>query len=146
MKKNKASSQIINFLYFFLPIVVWMLVIFTFSSKPTGVASTVDWQDFAIKKFAHIVVYGVLSVFVYRGLRAYGVSRRTAFVVAVLFSVVYGTTDEYHQSFIAGRTPKVRDVGFDTIGATLSLLILWFTSRKMPKKLMSLAAALDIVW
>lgn len=146
MKKKQESNQIIKFLYFALPIVVWMLVIFTFSSKPTGVASTVDWQDFAIKKFAHVVIYGVLSIFVYRGQRAYGVSRRTSFLVAVLFSVIYGMTDEYHQSFIAGRTPKVRDVGFDTIGATLSLLTLWYTSRKMPKKLLSLAAALDIVW
>ncbi len=143
---NQSTNLLTKFLYFWLPVVVWMLVIFTFSSKPTGVASTIDWQDFFIKKFAHVLVFGLLSVLLYRAQRAYGTSRKVAIVTSILVSALYGLTDEYHQSFIGGRTPRLRDVGFDTIGATLSLITLWYTSRKLPKKLLNLAATLDVIW
>jgi VanZ family protein len=144
--KNQLTNRLAKALYFWLPVVVWMLVIFTFSSKPTGVASTIDWQDFFIKKFAHVLVFGFLSVLLYRAQRSYGANRKTAIVTSILVAAFYGLTDEYHQSFIGGRTPRLRDVGFDTIGATLSLFTLWYTSRKLPKKLLNLAASLDIIW
>ena len=144
--KNKLFLKTSKALYFILPIVVWMLVIFSFSNKPTGVASTIDWQDFAIKKLAHVLIFGGLSLLTYRALRAYRFSRRDAVIIAVLFTAFYGATDEFHQSFIAGRTSRLRDVGFDTIGAVLSLTTLWYTSQKLPKKLLNLAKELDLTW
>lgn len=42
---------------------------------------------------------------------------------------LYAMTDEFHQGFVAGRTPKVMDVMIDTAGAfagTVFLVFIWF--------------------
>ncbi len=40
--------------------------------------------------------------------------------------VLYGISDEWHQSFVLGRTATWRDVGFDTLGATISMAALYW--------------------
>jgi VanZ family protein len=36
--------------------------------------------------------------------------------------ILYAITDEYHQSFVPGRSPRGMDVGIDALGAVLGLL------------------------
>lgn len=79
------------------------------------------WKDFIFKKSAHIFFYGMLAVWVYRALIGEGVSKKKAFVIAFIVAVVYGMTDEYHQSFTAGREPRIRDVLFDAFGASVTM-------------------------
>src|SRR5262245_1791403 len=43
---------------------------------------------------------------------------------ALLFSSVYGVTDEFHQSFVANRTPDVMDWATDTAAAAIAVLII----------------------
>lgn len=43
---------------------------------------------------------------------------------AVLLSVLYGLTDEFHQQFIPGRTPDWLDIRNDLIGAVLAMLLI----------------------
>ena len=57
------------------PPLAWALLIFYFSSWPTGVASTVDWQDFVVKKLAHVMEYGIFTVLFYRALKESGLSK-----------------------------------------------------------------------
>ena len=53
-----------------------------------------------------------------------------------LFCVLVAASDEFHQSFVPGRTPAVRDVGIDLLGALLALgllelgLALWKQRRR----------------
>lgn len=82
------------------------------------------------RKCAHVTVYFFLAAFTYRGFRM----GRSGFQFAgatrsLLFSAAYAATDEYHQSFIAARGPSVRDVGIDTCGALLALVLIWLFSR-----------------
>lgn len=128
-------TKVINKLRFFLPALLWALVIFTFSSFPTGTASQFYWQDFVIKKFAHMVEYAILTVLIYRGLWNSGVARPQAFLYAILLSVFYGITDEVHQSFTPGREPRARDVIFDTIGSGIAVYILWKLLPEAPPRL-----------
>ena len=44
-------------------------------------------------------------------------------LLAILVSVIYGASDEFHQGFTPGREPRVRDVVFDTIGAIAGIYI-----------------------
>jgi hypothetical protein len=46
-----------------------------------------------------------------------------AVALAVAIAVAYGALDEWHQSFVAGRTGDVRDVGRDAIGAVIVALL-----------------------
>lgn len=127
-----------------VPVVLWGLVIFLFSANPTVKTTEVFWQDFIFKKSAHIIEYAILSLLVYRALIGSGVKPKQAMIYAIITSVLYGVTDEFHQSFTPGREPRLRDVVFDTIGAGISMLLIWKLLPKMPEKLLSLAKKLQL--
>ena len=40
-----------------------------------------------------------------------------------IICVGFAGLDEYHQSFVAGRSPGIRDVGFDSLGALIGILL-----------------------
>jgi len=134
-----------NFVRFWLPPILWAVIIFLFSSHPTGTASNVDWQDFSIKKFAHMVEYAVLTVLVYRAFINSKVNQKRSLIVAFLFAVFYGMSDEIHQSFTPGREPTVRDVVFDTIGASVATIFVWKYLAKVPKRLRRLAEDFQLI-
>ena len=51
-------------------------------------------------------------------------------LAVIFFCLFYGLTDEFHQSFIAGRSPSWQDIVADTIGATLAVLVWgWYRRR-----------------
>ena len=132
-------------LRFWLPPIVWALFIFFFSTLPTIETTEIYWQDFIVKKLAHMIEYGILAVLLYRALVGSGHSKKNAGLLAILIALVYGATDEYHQSFTPGREPKVRDVVFDTAGAILAIYITWNFLPKAPKKLKVWAAKFDLL-
>ncbi len=43
--------------------------------------------------------------------------------IAVFASALYAGLDEWHQSFVGGRTPKLMDVGIDSLGAFCGALL-----------------------
>ena len=140
MKNPKTKKRI----KYWLPAFAWALVIFIFSSYPTGTASEIHWKDFIVKKTAHIVEYAILSLTIYRALTLEGVGKKRAGIYSIIFSIFYGFTDEFHQSFTPGREPRLRDTVFDTIGAVLAIYFVWKLLPKMPKKLKNLAEKLQI--
>lgn len=106
-----------------LPVLLWMILIFTFSSMQVGSTSEFYWKDFIFKKSAHIIEYGILAVLIYRALTNSGINRKKAFIYSVVIASLYGVSDEFHQSFTPGREPRFRDVAIDAVGATISLVI-----------------------
>ena len=49
-----------------------------------------------------------------------------------ILTILYAITDEYHQSFVTGRSPSATDVlVFDNLGALLSL---WITNITIKQK------------
>ena len=128
-----------------LPFVIWAGVIYWFSSIPMPETTKIYWQDFIVKKTAHIIEYGVFSALLYRALKGEGVSKTTAGYTAIVIAVLYGISDEYHQSMTPGRQPKVRDIFFDTIGAILAIYTIWNLLPKAPEKLVRLAKRLELL-
>src|SRR3989339_2141364 len=104
---------------FWLPPILWALVIFTFSSFQTASASKFYLGDFLIKKTAHILEYGIFASMLYRAMINSGLGKKKAMWYSVLLAFLYGATDEFHQSFTPGRGPSIRDVLIDTFGAGL---------------------------
>ncbi len=79
-----------------------------------------------VRKAAHLTEYAILALLV---LRAAARSRGTvhdnfyrAASVALLVSATYAALDEFHQSFVPGRTASAYDVLIDTSGATAALV------------------------
>lgn len=75
----------------------------------------------------HGAEYAGLAVVTFRAIGG-GLPARVTLpraVTTLLISVGYGISDELHQRFVPLRTPDVRDVGYDLVGALLGLVICW---------------------
>lgn len=110
------------FKYWF-PVVIWSIVIFSFSARSVPSTSDFFWKDFVVKKTAHLVEYGILAVLLYRAFVSYGRSKKEALIYSLVIAVVYAASDEFHQSFVSGRDGRLRDVIIDTMGASGALYL-----------------------
>lgn len=129
-----VEKKIIKFLNLWLPVILWAGLIFKFSSGTVPSASQVYWQDFAVKKVGHFLLFGALAVLIYRALSGQGVSRYKAAIWAIVAAFFYGATDEFHQTFTQGREARVRDVMIDGIGAGIVIYVIYRFFPKLPKK------------
>lgn len=114
-----------------VPALAWALIIFVLSSQPT-LPNPAGIDD----KPAHAATYGVLAVACLIGLagaRAGRVSGRLALVAWVL-ATLYGVSDEWHQSFVPGRTPDVADVLADAVGAALAVGVAWASAILLARR------------
>lgn len=110
----------INKLTRWLPAIVMMVAIFTFSSIPTDAMPSFDIWDTFVKKGGHMLGYGILAVTYWYG---FGNTKRS-FFFAWLLAVLYAASDEFHQTFVMGRNGSAWDVLiFDNLGAVIGLLI-----------------------
>ena len=146
-RKNKTvnNSAVLNFLYTWTPVLIWAIVIFSFSASPTNSVSEIHWQDFIVKKTAHIVEYGIFAFLLYRSFRLSHLEKKKALLYSFLISVTYGITDEFHQTFTPGRESRIRDVAFDTLGSALSLYFIYRILPKSSGKIKLLAKSFKIV-
>ena len=113
-----------RFLKAWLPTLFWAIIIFSFSSKTTPTTSAVYWQDFVVKKTAHLFVYAVLSILIYRSIcQTTPYPRHIRLLLTVTLTILYAITDEFHQSFTFGREPTIRDVLIDIVGGAIGLSV-----------------------
>ncbi|MCF8055709.1 MAG: VanZ family protein [Desulfocapsa sp.] len=79
-------------------------------------------------KLAHFLAYGTLalSVFWYHGKKGLKNPGRTA-GITVVFCLLYGLSDEFHQSFIALRFVSGLDLVADAAGA-LCVSLVWLNN------------------
>jgi VanZ family protein len=113
-----------------LPPLAVMALIFFLSGQPSD---NVDraWWDFLLRKLAHVTEYTVLTLLWWRALR--GLGARRALGAALLISLAYSCTDEFHQTFVDGRHGTPVDVLIDSIGmAIAALAILRATANPRP--------------
>ena len=136
----------------FLPAIFMMYIIFTFSSQEGDLSSSFssrasymivkaadyvfdtgleEWQikNYAQKihgvtrKVAHMTEYFLLAVAVSFPLYVYGLHGIALVLVAGLFCIAFAFTDEYHQSFVAGRQASYKDVGIDGFGILVGIIL-----------------------
>jgi VanZ family protein len=150
MEKRSSQRQGINrsvykTLYAWVPVLLWMLVIFTLSSRQRIVVSPEYILNFLFFKTLHVLEYGALFTLLYRALR---ISRpdqkQKLYMWAFIITILYATSDEFHQTFVPTREGAVRDVIIDGIGASI---IWFFLSTQLPKahkKLKNLAHSLGL--
>ena len=123
LKKEKS----IFVFKFWLPVIIWMSVIFYFSHKSNLVIGFEGDREFLARKFAHTCEFGLLAIFFIIFL-VKGCSRKTpsVFLSAFLLTVGYAISDELHQTFIIGRSGNIKDVLVDSLGALLFLQVIAF--------------------
>ena len=97
---------------------------------PWAGAQTLHRMHVAIRKLAHVTEFGVFSVAVFHGVRAERKGWRMSWaLVTLLVAVGYAGLDEWHQSFVPLREPRVRDVFIDAAGALMAQIFVWVYAK-----------------
>lgn len=88
-------------------------------------------------KLAHMLAYGTLafSVLWYFGRKGVERPGRTL-MLTVLFCLLYGISDEFHQSFVPLRSVSVFDLLADVAGAFI-VAFFWLTSPGLQQQLLT---------
>jgi VanZ family protein len=85
---------------------------------------TLELIHHIIRKCAHFTEYFILSLLILRGIRAGRHGTKLAWaVLAIVIVAGYASLDEFHQSFVPGRTAAVTDVLIDTTGGAAAQAI-----------------------
>jgi VanZ family protein len=87
--------------------------------------------DHIIRKNAHAFMYMVLAFLVSSIFFAYSKRGKYAIIYILFICLFYAVTDEFHQSFIPGRTSLVSDVLVDFCGALIGLAIFYLFYYKV---------------
>ncbi len=129
-----------------LPVLIWMGVIFWFSHQPGDVSGAssgrivalitsgittifpfleinVEMFHFLLRKGAHFGVYAVLGILSVRAFHISGYSRKQGILYGWILATFYAGTDEFHQTFIPGRSGELSDVLIDSAGALTGIAV-----------------------
>jgi VanZ family protein len=132
-----------KWLRYWWPALIWAVVISGFSTGaftsdnsshyiipilrfllPHAPPETLYFLHRIIRKCAHLTEYFILSMLILRGIRAGEKGLRLRWVlVTILIIAGYAALDEYHQSFVPGRTAAVGDVLIDTSGGIAAQIV-----------------------
>ena len=89
-------------------------LIYWLSSQPSlPIAPLFSWQD----KVHHFSAYAIMSILAWRAFRHLSKSPGLTLIAAVVFCSLFGLSDEWHQSYVPGRTADAWDWLADTLGA-----------------------------
>lgn len=136
----------------FVPAICMMYIIFSFSAQSGAQSSAISYKvstvivevgakvlnkemtvseksaktekiHFYVRKCAHFTIYFLLAVSVAFPLYVYGMRGIWLMLFAGAFCVGFACLDEYHQSFVSGRTAAKRDILIDSCGAFLGIIV-----------------------
>ncbi len=79
--------------------------------------------DHFVRKSAHFTEYAFLSLAIAFHFTVWKKSISYRTWLPVLIAGLYAATDEFHQTFVAGRSGQVSDVLLDTAGAAAGVLV-----------------------
>jgi VanZ family protein len=155
-KQTADLSRMRTFLKYWLPVLIWLGLIFIGSTDllsaehtsrfigpilrwfdPNVSAETIARAQFFVRKAGHVTEYAILAMLLWRALRTVtdAAGKMSIFAVALFFSAAFAASDEFHQSFVASRTSSAHDVLIDISGALIGLTIcVAFGSRQVVKE------------
>jgi len=116
-----------GFIAAWLPVIAWAGLIFAFSAQPNLRFVPDQNLDFLVRKAGHMGVYGILALLLWHALATTTAWRRP-WAWALVLTILYAITDEFHQGFVAGRHESAIDVGIDAAGALIAVVavgIIW---------------------
>ena len=79
-----------------------------------------------IRKLAHFSIYCLVGFSVMGFWCTFDIRNKYKLLWSILIGVAYAVSDEFHQSFIPGRGPSIRDVCIDSAGVLTGIFIMIF--------------------
>lgn len=146
-KEGKESILLTRRIVFLLLTILWMTIVFAFSSEVGDTSSSTSgntirkvieivtnnldeatmnyyvelFQPLA-RKLAHFILYTLGGILIYNIKLPRETKRRIAFSIGL--AMIYSISDEVHQAFVPGRTGRIFDVFVDTMGASFGVIIM----------------------
>lgn len=92
--------------------------------------STLDpyaFAEFVLRKLSHVTEYALFAFLLTNLMLTTTLKRNLSYLLGFILSIGYAGLDEWHQTFIPGRTGHAIDVfTFDTAGILLALALTFF--------------------
>lgn len=109
--------KIYRFIWAWGPPLILMGIIFFLSSRQKiSVSEDLD-TNFIVFKTLHMIEYACLMLFYVRAcILSTKLSAREIVLLSALMTILYGISDEIHQTYVPTRTGKVHDILVDSIG------------------------------
>ena len=79
-----------------------------------------------IRKLAHFSIYCLVGFSVMGFWCTFDIKNKYKLLWSILLGVSYAASDEFHQSFVPGRGPSIRDVCIDSAGVLTGIFIMIF--------------------
>ena len=93
------------------------------SASQSFITQVISAAEFWVRKLAHFCIYAVLGALGFLTFVSYtSIPFALRCFFSLLMSVLYSMSDEYHQTFISGRSGELRDVLIDSVGALTGIL------------------------
>lgn len=87
-----------------------------------------------LRKNAHALEYLILAILISNAFFCNRYKGKGIIIYILFICLIFAVTDEYHQSFIVGRTANVRDVLIDFSGSLFGIAIYYFAYYFFYKK------------
>ena len=116
-----SSTQTKTFVLYWLPALLYCLLIFIQSSYPvTQSLPSILHMD----KLAHAAAYALLGFLIFRAFQSTRIQKSAVLLVilSALASSLYGISDEIHQYFVPSRTADIVDVAADIMGSFMGAI------------------------
>ncbi len=137
---------------YYIPALLIMVMIFAFSSKSAEISgkssmtianmiysvyenisgntkadeerlNSVEFLDHIVRKGAHVTEFALLAAAWAWPLSKSGLKGMKLALTAIGLTVLYAASDEFHQTFVPGRSGEIRDVCIDSLGALIGYLV-----------------------
>lgn len=89
----------------------------------------IDKLNQPLRKVAHASEYFIFTILILIALKNSGVKGNKKLIIALGICFIYACTDEYHQTFVNGRTGQFSDTLIDTFGGFISCLMYTFMMK-----------------
>jgi VanZ family protein len=123
---NLSASK--KFIYYWLPVIIYCLLIFIQSSYPSP--ESIPALPY-IDKILHFVAYAILGVLFFRAFRTqrFKENINLVIVLSILSSSLYGLSDEVHQYFVPHRNADIMDFLADVAGSICGVYVFKFIKK-----------------
>lgn len=124
-----SDKKLKMIILFWAPVILWMGLIFSLSSIPEENLPKVTIPY--IHKIVHLVEYSILGILLARAVIHSYPYRSSAQLIAVsvILIFLYALSDEWHQTFVPGRSGEFSDCIYDTIYATIGIYFYYRIKR-----------------
>lgn len=140
MKGQNETLSWRRTLWYWGPVVIWMVIIFVGSSHSNVVLSESPSRDDLMKNLGHIIEYALLGFLIFRALsskKGDTLSSRYVWLWSLTGAILYGLSDEVHQMFVPTRTAYLGDILMDGVGAGMGVLFAIIVYTSLSGKLFS---------